>query len=142
YTVHLRNVGGLVTPVILRFEFADGSEQLLRLPAEIWVRDNRSARASFISSQELRSVELDPHRETADANRDNNFFPPRLEPSRFQLYRSKQEAAEDNPMRAARRRAEKEREEKEKAAGQAGGQAGVNEPQPVDTPQPSPDAVP
>jgi hypothetical protein len=117
YTVRLENVGGLVMPVILRFEFTDGSEQILRLPAELWVKDSRFARASIISDKELRAVELDPHRETADTNRDNNYFPPRLEPSRFQLYKSNQrKSPEDNPMRSARKRDEEARKKREKAA--------------------------
>lgn len=59
YTVSLENIGGLVMPVILRFEFEDGSQRTVRLPAEIWAKDNRSARTSIISEHKLKSVELD-----------------------------------------------------------------------------------
>lgn len=112
YTVSLQNIGGLVMPVILRFEFEDGSQRTVRLPAEIWAKDSHSARTSIISEQKLKSVELDPQLETADTNRDNNFFPPRLEPSHFQLYKSEKDRNDgDNPMKAQRRREEEARKE-------------------------------
>ena len=114
YTVSLQNIGGLVMPVILRFEFEDGSQRTVRLPAEIWAKDNRFAQTSIISEHKLKSVELDPQLETADTNRDNNYYPPRLEPSRFQLYKSEKEGVGgDNPMKAQRRREEEARKEQQ-----------------------------
>ncbi|MCA9182287.1 MAG: hypothetical protein KDA51_12565, partial [Planctomycetales bacterium] len=110
YTVTLRNVGGLVMPIILRYEFEDGSQQVVRLPAEAWVKDNRTTRTSLISAQRLVQVELDPQLETADTNRDNNFFPPRLEPSHFELFKSGPDKPGDNPMKSARLREDKARE--------------------------------
>ena len=41
----------------------------------------------FILDKELSSVTLDPFLETADVNRNNNYWPPRIEPTRFQLYK-------------------------------------------------------
>ncbi len=111
YTVTLKNVGGLVMPIILRFEFEDGSSQVVRLPAEAWVQDNRSTRTSLISAQRLVQVELDPQLETADTNRDNNYFPPRLEPSHFELYKQGKDKPGDNPLKSALQREEKAREQ-------------------------------
>lgn len=118
YTVKLSNQGGLVMPIILRAVYEDDSEEIIRLPAEAWVSNNKSAQTSFMSSKVLRQVELDPMRETADANRDNNYFPPRLEPSRFQLYKSNASGrgGGDNPMRAKRKREEAARKKREAAA--------------------------
>jgi hypothetical protein len=36
YLIEFSNVGGLVTPVILKVEYTDGSSEELKLPAEIW----------------------------------------------------------------------------------------------------------
>ncbi len=121
YTVSLTNEGGLVMPVILRATFEDDSERIIRLPAEVWAKDNRAASTSFISELPVKSIELDPYRETADTNRDNNYFPPRFEPSRFQLYKgsgSSRRGGGDNPMRAQKRREEaaKKKQEAAKAA--------------------------
>ena len=117
YSVSFTNEGGLVMPVIFKANFADGSDRIIRLPAEIWSKNNERASTSFISEKELVSIELDPHRETADVNRDNNYFPPRLEPSRFQLYKGSQRSrgGRDNPMKAERRREEAAKKKAEAA---------------------------
>ncbi len=109
YVVRLKNLGGLVMPVILRLHFQDGSEQTLRLPAEIWKQDATRVSKGLISEKILTSVELDPHRETADVNRANNFFPPRLEPSRFKLFK-RAEGSASNPMQRENDRKSKKAE--------------------------------
>ncbi|MCA9131264.1 MAG: aminopeptidase, partial [Planctomycetales bacterium] len=119
YTVKLANQGGLVMPVILRVTYQDQSEEIIRLPAEIWAADNLNAQASFISAKTMVQLELDPMRETADTNRDNNYFPPKLEPSRFELYQRSESnrGGGDNPMRAQRKREEaKQKKQAESAA--------------------------
>lgn len=123
YHVQLSNIGGLVMPVILKARFDDGSERVIRLPAETWQQNVNNTSTSIISDKPLVELELDPYRETADTNRDNNYFPKRFEPSRFQLYkgdrREGREPPGDNPMQAAKKReamALKEAEEKAKAA--------------------------
>jgi hypothetical protein len=40
YLITIENVGGLVMPVILDAEFEDGTKQHVRIPAEIWRKDN------------------------------------------------------------------------------------------------------
>jgi hypothetical protein len=40
-----------------------------------------------MSDRELLRIELDPKRQTADADRSNNHWPPKLEPSRFKLFK-------------------------------------------------------
>jgi hypothetical protein len=97
-TVSLQNVGGLVMPVILKLSHPDGSSTEVRLPAELWVKDSRSVRKLLITDKPVTAVELDPHLETADADRTNNYFPPQISKSRFKLYR---ESKERNPMQKA-----------------------------------------
>ncbi|MGN6134647.1 MAG: M1 family metallopeptidase, partial [Aureliella sp.] len=91
YLVTFRNHGGLVMPIIVRLTYEDGSEETVRLPAEIWRNDAQQCTKGFISEKTLKSIELDPHRETADTNRDNNYFPPKLEPSRFKLFKNREQ---------------------------------------------------
>ena len=90
-TVSLQNVGGLVMPVILKLSHPDGSSSEVRLPAELWVKDSRSARKLLITDKPVTAIELDPHLETADADRNNNYFPPQISKSRFKLYREEKE---------------------------------------------------
>ena len=88
YQITFKNVGGLVMPIILKARYADGSDKIIRLPVEIWTKNNQEASTTILATQPIESFELDPLRETADVNRDNNFFPPRLEPTRFQIYKA------------------------------------------------------
>jgi hypothetical protein len=97
YEMTFSNNGGLVMPLILQFEFKDGSTELLRIPAEIWRVNNYKVNKVFAFSKELKSVCLDPYLETADVETSNNCFPRKMEPSRFELYK-KQEEKKPNPM--------------------------------------------
>jgi hypothetical protein len=45
----------------------------------------------------LQSIHLDPLLETADVDLNNNFWPPRIIPTRFELFKEKEEE-ERNPM--------------------------------------------
>lgn len=105
YRVSLKNEGGLVMPVILYVVFEDDSTREIRIPAEIWRVDSTHCDTLIVAQQPVKSIELDPYRETADINRDNNHFPPLMEPSRFQLFKSRL-TADDNPMQRAKKSAE------------------------------------
>jgi hypothetical protein len=100
YQVDFANVGGLPMPIILEFSFADGSKQVERIPAEIWRYGDEVAAKVFYFKKEVVSVALDPFLETADVDFNNNHWPPKMQPTRFQLYKER-EAPEDNPMRRA-----------------------------------------
>ncbi len=89
YVVELANLGGLVMPVIMDIEFDDDSHEELRIPAEIWRRNNQRVRKLFITKKTIRSLVLDPHLETADVNLENNHWPRKIIKSRFKLYKEK-----------------------------------------------------
>ena len=88
YYLDFTNEGGVVMPIILEFTFADGTTDLVRIPAEVWRYDPRNVTWTYVTDRQVVSVELDPLRETADADRTDNYYPPRIEPSRLELYRS------------------------------------------------------
>lgn len=88
YYLDFTNEGGVVMPIILEFTFADGSTDMVRIPAEVWRYNPRSVTWTYVSDRQVVSVELDPLWETADADRTDNYFPPRIEPTRLELYRS------------------------------------------------------
>lgn len=108
YEIKLRNVGGLITPIILEFEYTDGSKELKYIPAEVWRLDDRAVSKIFPTTKQIKSITLDPYLETADIDLNNNYFPPRLQPSRFQLYKGSSQygsgtyGGEDNPMKKAK----------------------------------------
>jgi hypothetical protein len=97
--VRFRNLGGLVTflPVLLTFD--DGTTELTRLPAELWTRNSEMATKLFVTERAVVQVELDPRRETADADRTNNHFPQQIRDERFAVEKPERER---NPMQRAR----------------------------------------
>jgi len=88
YFVDFENIGGLVMPLPLLITSVDGSEESLMLPAEIWRRDHQKVTKLLIRDQEIKSISLDQHHQTADADFSNNHFPRRIEKSRIELYKS------------------------------------------------------
>ena len=103
YELSFENIGGLVMPVILEFTFEDGTKEVVRLPAEVWLRSEQKFSKVFWFTKEVVSIELDPFLETADTDRDNNYWPQQQEPSRFKLYKQRDWQQGGNPMQKARR---------------------------------------
>lgn len=106
YQIDLSSPGELVMPVILEFEYSDGTKETHRIPAEIWKMNDKKISKVFYSKKELVRVVLDPYLETADIDRGNNYWPPKQEPTRFELYKSNHGGGE-NPMQRAKRAKEK-----------------------------------
>ena len=99
YELQFSNIGGLVMPIILEFTYTDGSSEVIRIPAEIWRRNSETIKKVFILDKELIGVKLDPYLETADIDMNNNYWPARNEPTRFQLYKLGEDEEElENPM--------------------------------------------
>lgn len=101
YVVDLKNIGGLVMPVILLIEYVDGTKEELRIPAEIWRYNHSEVSKLIMTRKEIRYITLDPHLETADVDLSNNNFPRRPIKSRLQLFRDQQ--APMNPMQQLER---------------------------------------
>lgn len=91
YVMDFSNLGGLVMPIILEMEFADGSKEMMRIPAEIWRRTPKAVSKLVVTDKdkELISVTVDPRWETADVDVENNYYPRRIIPSRVEAYKSK-----------------------------------------------------
>lgn len=103
YQLTFENVGGLVMPVILEFEFTDGTTEVVRLPAEVWLRSEEKFTKVFWFTKEVKSIILDPFLETADTERDNNYWPQQQEPSRFKLYKQGEWQGGGNQIQRRRR---------------------------------------
>ena len=90
YVMEFSNQGGLVMPIILELEFADGTKQMKRIPAEIWRRTPKAVSKLIVTEKdkELVSVAVDPRWETADVDLENNYYPRRIIPSRIEAYKS------------------------------------------------------
>ena len=97
-------------PIILEFTYVDQTKEVIRIPAEIWKKNSEKIKKVFILDKEVSSISLDPFLETADVDLNNNFWPPKNEPTRFQLYKQRSKNNE-NPMQRAKRVSEKENSE-------------------------------
>ena len=111
YKVDLKNHGGLVMPVVLEATFEDGSTKEYRLPAQIWRRNPEEVSKLLITEKKIAKLELDPHRETADVDIENNYFPRRIRENKFRLNKSSRPG---NPLRDKQRADEKAKREAEK----------------------------
>ena len=101
YEIKFSNIGGLVMPIILNFSFKDNSNEVIKIPAEIWKKNNLEISKVFAFDNEVTQIELDPFMETADTDRSNNFWPQQLEASKFELYKYKnrRDRPSNNPMK-------------------------------------------
>ncbi|MDX5481284.1 MAG: M1 family peptidase, partial [Hymenobacteraceae bacterium] len=101
YEVAFRNIGGLVMPLIVRMEFEDGTEEIVNIPAEIWRYNNEEITKVFVTEKPVVNFELDPYLQTADTELSNNYFPRRLAPSRFDIFKQNSQP-QQNPMQRER----------------------------------------
>jgi hypothetical protein len=99
YVVDFENIGGLVMPLILDITYDGKDTERVVIPAEIWRSDPRHISKLFMTDREITSVALDPQWETADADRNNNHWPAKVEPTRFKLFK---EEKKQNAMQDAR----------------------------------------
>lgn len=109
YELHFSNIGGLVMPIILEFTFVDRTTEVIRIPAEIWKKNSKEVKKIFILDKEVTNVRLDPFLETADVDLNNNSWPARNEPTRFQIFKENDKKKE-NPMQRAFRAEQKSNE--------------------------------
>ncbi len=99
YLAKFKNVGGLVMPIIVELEYADGSKETRQFPAEIWNKNNEEVSRLMITEKEIKSITVDPRLQTADIDTFNNHFPRKIEKSRFEIYEEQQRSG--NPMQDA-----------------------------------------
>ncbi|HEY7798171.1 MAG TPA: M1 family metallopeptidase [Hyphomonadaceae bacterium] len=87
YFVDFQNVGGIVSPLPLKFTYEDGSTREMMIPAEIWRLNNEKVTKLFVEPKKVVSIELDARHQIADADHANNAYPQRVTPSRLEVFR-------------------------------------------------------
>lgn len=87
YELKFTNKGGLIMPIILEWTYVDGSKEIERIPAQIWRKNEKGITKVFVKNKEVKSVVLDPMRETADIDESNNKWPSVPQPSRFTVFK-------------------------------------------------------
>lgn len=108
YEITFSNKGGLVMPLIVEFTFEDGTKQVERIPAQVWRLNENKVVKLFVTTKKATGIKLDPYRETADIDENNNTWP-KLdagEPSKFAIFKARAGAGRGqstgiNPMQKA-----------------------------------------
>ncbi|MEX2336665.1 MAG: M1 family metallopeptidase [Fulvivirga sp.] len=87
YQIKFTNKGGLVTPLIIAFTFEDGDKVVEKIPAEIWRFDEKEVTKVFAFDRQVVNIVLDPEQETADTDLEDNMFPRKEIPSKFDQFK-------------------------------------------------------
>ncbi len=99
YELHLSNLGGCVMPLIVGWEFEDGSKEVDYISAYVWRQNEYQITKSFVKGKKAVRIQIDPMRETADIDEDNNTWPKTLKYNRFEVFKQKEiESVDRNPM--------------------------------------------
>lgn len=93
YELNFSNKGGLVMPIIVQFTFKDGTSVIDRIPAQIWRLNEQKTSKFYVLDKEVANIKIDPFRETSDIDESNNTWGGAQAPSRFQLFKTKMNAA-------------------------------------------------
>ena len=112
YEITFDMKGELPSPIVVELQYTDGTKDYHKIPAEIWRTGNRKATKVFKTTKELKQVVLDPYLETADVDMNNNFFPPKPQMNRFELFKRGNNnpfGGGENPMQRIKRAKEKEK---------------------------------
>lgn len=75
YEVEFEKPGGLIMPIIAELHFEDGTTELHKFPAQIWRRNNDTAKRVFATEKKVVKIQVDPKLETADIDTTNNVWP-------------------------------------------------------------------
>ena len=90
YEIKFKNIGGLIMPIIIELVYEDGSTEQRSIPVEIWRFNSKEITKVFVTEKVVKEFILDPNLETADTDRDNNYFPQRNKPTRFEMYKNRE----------------------------------------------------
>jgi hypothetical protein len=105
--VKFENKGGLPMPIIIELEFEDGTTEVKRIPAEIWRFEDTIVSKIFITDKPVKQFTLDPFLETADIDRESNYYPPKPQPSKFEIFKNQAGGRagppSENPMQRAKK---------------------------------------
>lgn len=77
-------------PIIIEWTYKDGTKEIERIPAQVWRQNENKVVKTFVKDKEVQSIRLDPYRETADINENNNSYNTIAEPSRFSIFKGRQ----------------------------------------------------
>ena len=78
-------MAGLVMPIPLKLTFSDGSNEIVRIPAEVWRYDPKAVTWQYVTPKTITGAEVDPLLEIADADRSNNVYRGAIRPAVLEI---------------------------------------------------------
>ncbi len=89
YELTFEKPGDLVMPIIVEFEYEDGTKERKQYPAQIWRHNDREVTKVFPASKAIKKITIDPDEQTADVDLSNNSWPKNKE-TKFDKFKKKQ----------------------------------------------------
>jgi hypothetical protein len=107
YEITFGNRGGSVMPIIIQWNYSDGSSEIERINVYIWRKNEKEVHKTFMKNKKVASILLDPYRETGDIDEKNNTWNIKGEPSKFEVFKARTNAGRGqstggNPMQRAK----------------------------------------
>ncbi len=75
YKIVFEKPGGIPMPIIVEYEYADGTKEKITYPAQVWRKNDAEVSKAIATDKEIVKVTVDPDLETADIDTDNNSWP-------------------------------------------------------------------
>ena len=75
YEIEFEKPGGIVMPIIVEYEYANGTKEQVTYPVQVWRKNPDSVKKAVTSDKEIIRITIDPNAETADVDLSNNAWP-------------------------------------------------------------------
>jgi hypothetical protein len=75
YEVEFNKPGGMPMPIIVQITYEDGTVDNYKYPAQIWRKNNETAKKVYATNKAIKQIQIDPKLETADIDVTNNSWP-------------------------------------------------------------------
>ncbi|MDV7188080.1 M1 family metallopeptidase [Lutibacter sp. TH_r2] len=89
YELTFEKPGDLVMPIVVEFEFEDGTKERKQYPAQIWRLNDSEVTKVYPSSKAIKKITIDPDEQTADVDLTNNSWPKNTE-TKFDKFKKNQ----------------------------------------------------
>ena len=75
YEVEFNKPGGMIMPILVEITYEDGTKEEFKYPAQIWRKNNDTAKKVYATEKAIKSIQIDPKLLTADIDVTNNAWP-------------------------------------------------------------------
>lgn len=83
YEVEFNKPGGMLMPIIVELAYEDNTTETFKYPAQIWRKNNDTAKKVYATEKAIKKIQIDPKLETADIDVTNNTWPKEEVKSKF-----------------------------------------------------------